>query len=284
MPSDLPPLRYVRPTGLADALTALALPGACIYAGGTDLVVALGERRPWTRFVRTVVDVKALAEARGLGRHGRGLRIGALTTAHELAHDPRVRRLVPVLAEAAAMTASPALRRRGTVGGNLVTPHPAGDVTTALLALGAEVEVAVGRRVVVEPPPVFLAAQAKAWPRQRLVLGVRVPAAPRSAFERLAPRSAFSRALVAVAVAVVGRRPRVALGGLGARPLLAPATADALRTPPASRATRATERAALAIERAALAIDCPPPGDADGAYRLHVAHVLLARARARVRA
>ena len=129
--SDLPDLAYVRPRHLGAARAALARPGAHVYAGGTDLLVALHERRPWARFVRTLVDVKALAPARGIVARGNTVRIGALVTAAELAASPLVRRAAPVLAEAARLTSSPALRRRGTVGGNLATPHPAGDVATA---------------------------------------------------------------------------------------------------------------------------------------------------------
>lgn len=268
--ADLPALRYCRPHDLGAALAAIARPGACIYAGGTDLLVALGERRPWTRFVRTIVDVKTLGAAHGITRYGRGLRIGALTTAHELATDPVVSRHAPALAEAARATAAPALRRRGTVGGNLVTPHPAADVTTALLALGATVEVAAGRRVLTTTLPAFLARQAVEWPRQRLILAVHVPAAPHSAFEKISARVAFGRALVAVAIAVGGRGPHVALGGMAARPGLATATAAALR--------RGTPLAA------ALAADCPPPRDVRATHRMALAGVLVERTFARVRA
>ena len=274
--SDLPALRYSRPRRLTEALTALARPGACVYAGGTDLLVALAERRPWVRFVREVVDIKALDDARGITRvdgalRQGALRIGALVTADELMTHAGVRRHAPVLADAASQTAAPALRRRGTVGGNLVTPHPAGDVTTALVALGAVVEVADGRRVRVLPIVELLASQAETWPRQRLILAVRVPRAPRSAFEKLAARGTFGRAFVAVAVVVHGRRVQVALGGVGMRPCLAPATAAAL-----------WQGGDVAQ---ALAADCEATGEAcASAHRLRMAAVLVTRAFERARA
>ncbi len=264
---DLPSLRYSRPATLRAALAALARPGACAYAGGTDLLIALGERRRWARFVRELVDVKGLAEARGITRLDGGLRIGALATGAELAADAAVRRHAPALAEAARLTSAPALRGRGTVGGNLVTPHPAGDVTTALVALGATVEVAGPRGVRLVPVAELLAAQAAAWPRQRLVLAVRVASQPASAFEKIADRAAFGRALVAAAVVARGRAVRVALGGLGARPFEAPRTADALR-----------QGGDLA---AALAAECRPGGDADAAHRVVLAAVVVERARMR---
>jgi CO/xanthine dehydrogenase FAD-binding subunit len=266
---DLPTLRYSRPTRVDEALAALARPGACIYAGGTDLLPALGERRPWARFVRELVDIKALAAAHGITSRGTTLRLGALTTAQALATHPAVRRYAAALAEAANQTSAPALRGRGTIGGNLTTPHPAGDVTTALLALGASVEVAEGDAVRTLPLADFMSAQAATWPHQQLVLAVRVRRCRRSAFERLAARAAFSRALVAVAVAVVDRRVQVALGGLRARPFLATSTAAAARRSPEALA-------------AALADECRPPNRDDAPHRLRLAAVLIRRALARV--
>ena len=86
--------------------TGAAPVGACIYAGGTDLLVALTERRPWTCFVRDVVDIKQLDQARGIVTRGAEMRIGALVTAHELASHPGVRRQANVLAEAASLTSA----------------------------------------------------------------------------------------------------------------------------------------------------------------------------------
>jgi CO/xanthine dehydrogenase FAD-binding subunit len=265
--SDLPPLRYARPGTLRAALTALARPGACVYAGGTDLLVALGERRRWARFVRELVDVKGIDDARGVGRVDGALRIGALATAAELADDATVRRHAPALAEAARLTSAPALRGRGTVGGNLVTPHPAGDVTTALVALDAIVEVASGRGIRLVPIVDFLAGQEVAWPKQCLVLAVRLARQPASAFEKIADRAAFGRALVAAAVVARGREVRVALGGLGSRPFLAPRTGNAVR--------RGDGLAA------ALAAECRPVGDGEAGHRLTLAAVVVERARER---
>ena len=270
---DLPRLRYSRPGTVAAALGALARPGACIYAGGTDLVVALGERRPWARFVRELVDVKALAEARGIGRADGTLRIGALATAAELAADAAVGRAAPALAEAARLTSAPALRTRGTIAGNLVTPHPAGDLATALVALDATIEIADRRGVRLVPVGDFLAGLATGWPRQRLVLAVRVAPQPRSAFEKIADRAAFGRALVSAAT-VVDRRGdvRVALGGLGPRPFAAPRAAEAIR---AGR-TGGDLAAALAAEHR--------PPRAGAAHLLALAAVAVDRAVTRARA
>lgn len=221
----LPELSYTRPRSLTEAITALKRQGARAYAGGTDILVALAHRQPWVRAVTELVDIKDLAAARGITNRSASLRIGALTTAAELATHPAIGRHARALAEAAGHTAAPALRRRGTIGGNLGTPHPAGDLTIALLALGATVELVGGdgrrRRVTVGQ---YLRPSTA---RSRLVLAVHVPKCPGSAFEKLGARRGFSRSIVAVAVAL-GEPGGVAIGGTAQRPFAANRTAAAL--------------------------------------------------------
>ena len=66
------------------------------------------------------------------------LRIGATTT---LTQPGSSRTTSRCCAEAASRTASWSIRNMGTVGGNLFTPPPGGDVAVALLALDARVVV-----------------------------------------------------------------------------------------------------------------------------------------------
>lgn len=52
---------------------------------------------------------------------------------------------LPGLAIASRTVGSPQIRNRGTIGGNIATASPAGDALPALLASGAEIEVASSR-------------------------------------------------------------------------------------------------------------------------------------------
>lgn len=108
---------YARPDTLAAAAQLAARRGACIHAGGTDL---LGCLRDGVFAAETVVSISGLAELRGItpARDG-GLRLGALVTVAELAADTTVRQHYAALAEAASQVASPQLRNQGTLGGNL---------------------------------------------------------------------------------------------------------------------------------------------------------------------
>ena len=61
----------------------------------------------------------------------------------------------PALAEAAAIVGDPAVRNRGTIGGNVAHADPASDLPTVLVALGASF-VASGPRASARSPPMVL--------------------------------------------------------------------------------------------------------------------------------
>ena len=259
-------IAYVRPASLAEACERLCGPGAVPYAGGSDLLVAFQERASLADGVRTLVDIKHLLEAQGIERRDGLLRIGALATAAVLASDGLVRVHAPALAQAAFATAAPAIRRRATLGGNICTPHPAGDMATALLGLDAELEtatVAARRRFALAA----LLAGETHLATGEIVLAVWLRDAPGSAFAKFGLRLGFCRAIVSAAVVSSegGGRLRAALGGVAARPIAAPFAAEALR-----------RDADLAV---AVARDCDPADDAVASrgYRLRLAATLLRR-------
>ena len=75
---------------------------------------------------------------------GGTVRIGALTTHAELASSAELRDHCPALAEAARHVGDPAVRNRGTIGGNVAHADPASDLPTVLAALGARFVVSGG--------------------------------------------------------------------------------------------------------------------------------------------
>src|SRR6476659_3510057 len=128
----------VAPTSLRDALAALAdEPGALVIAGGTDVMVEvnMGHRKPVS-----VVSVSRVSELRSW-RHDpatRTVRLGAGVTYAEVMSEP-LATLLPALAQAARTVGSPQIRHAATVGGNVGTASPAGDVLPVLAALDAMV-------------------------------------------------------------------------------------------------------------------------------------------------
>ncbi len=127
---------YLLPRSMPEALGLLEQHGAdlLVIAGGT---VAMPLINDGISMPSTVMGLR-LAGLDGIERANGRVRIGATTTLTQLLDQD----VVPVLREAARNTASWTIRNMGTVGGNLFTPPPGGDVAVALLALGASVTLA----------------------------------------------------------------------------------------------------------------------------------------------
>lgn len=212
-----------RPRDLAEAQALLRERGGALpLAGGTYLLTGQFAARGLE-----LVLVEGLLP-RGLARAARGLEIGAGTTFQELLDAPGCPAL---LAEAARGMASRNVRNRATVGGNLGAAKSCGSLAPALLALGAELELADGSVVGLEAWLGKRAAAAAAAPGgvpalggEGLVLKVLVPARPgtRAAYGRWSRTSCDVAVLTAsVAYRVEGGRLaglRVAAGGLGPAP------------------------------------------------------------------
>ncbi|MEU3980984.1 xanthine dehydrogenase family protein subunit M [Streptomyces sp. NPDC026672] len=127
---------FLRPASWEEALAAKAEhPTAVPIAGGTDVMVEINfdHRRP--EHLLDLGRVDDLYEWEVTGDH---VRLGASVPYTRIMEHLRAE--LPGLALAAHTVASPQIRNRGGVGGNLGTASPAGDAHPALLAAGAEIE------------------------------------------------------------------------------------------------------------------------------------------------
>jgi aerobic carbon-monoxide dehydrogenase medium subunit len=211
-----------------------------------------------------------------------GLTIGAMVTQHRLATDPQIRHRVPALAEAAAAVASPPIRRQGTIGGNLGHADPTGDPPAALIALGAEVEIAAisGRRWV--PIESFFADYMETTIRpDELLVAIHIPpSAPRSGSAYLKHRlrgvdTALVGAGVGLALAEDGTCADVSIGlvGVGTTPLRAHQAESALRGQPLTPET-------IAVAAKTASEECDPLSDTEASewYRREMVVVFVRRA------
>jgi CO/xanthine dehydrogenase FAD-binding subunit len=124
------------PASLDEAVSAMAQsPGAVPVAGGTDLMGAVnaGLLRPMA-----LLGLGRVAELRGWQYQDGAALLGAGLTHARMAR-PDFAALMPALAEAAATVGPPQVRNVGTLGGNIVSAHPAGDTLPVLAALEATV-------------------------------------------------------------------------------------------------------------------------------------------------
>ena len=128
----------IRVTTLSQALEAKREhPDSLPIAGGTDLMVELNFRK---RRPEQLLDLNPVAELRGFTVVDGMLRLGAGLTHTQIVHELAGR--APALAQAARTVGSPQIRNRGTIGGNLATASPAGDLLPPLIACDATVELA----------------------------------------------------------------------------------------------------------------------------------------------
>ena len=128
-------MSYYRAGSAAEAADLLKKhAGAKLLAGGHSLIPLMKLRlaRP-----SAVIDIGRIAELKGIAAKDGAIRIGALTTHAALASSALLREQCPILAEAAAQIGDPAVRNRGTIGGNVAHADPASDLPTVLSALGA---------------------------------------------------------------------------------------------------------------------------------------------------
>lgn len=88
-----------------------------------------------------LVDIGSIEALKGIEATDGGLSIGALTTQAAIAGSDLVNEGAPLLAEAAGMVGDPAVRNRGTIGGNVSHSDPASDIPAVLTALGATLSI-----------------------------------------------------------------------------------------------------------------------------------------------
>ncbi len=106
----------VRAKSAADAVAAIT-DDAAFHAGGTELLnwMRLGIAEPGL-----LVDLGGVEGLGGIVRDGDTLRIGARATLNEIGESDEVRLNAPVLSQACLKAASPQIRNRATIAGNIL--------------------------------------------------------------------------------------------------------------------------------------------------------------------
>ena len=225
---------YHRATSVSEAVQLLAgNEGAKVLAGGHSLIPMMKLR---LASPDVLVDIGRIAELKGISADGAGLSIGALTTQAEIASSDLVKERAPALAEAAGLVGDPAVRNRGTIGGNVSHSDPASDLPTVLTALGATYNITgPGGQRSVAAADFSTGLLETALGEDEILTGVSVPAAPSgsgSAYVKFPhPASRYAVVGAAAVVAVQGGRcasSSVVVGGVEATPTRASSVESAL--------------------------------------------------------
>ena len=265
---------YFLPRSLPEAIGLLEThgPELLVMAGGTVAMPLINDGISLPGAVmglrRAGLDTLEVA--------GGTLRIGATATLTQLLAQPAV----PMLREAARNTASWSIRNMGTVGGNLFTPPPGGDVAVALLALDAGVTLAGPRGERVLPlADFFTGFLTNQLAADELLVELQVPIrSDPTAFIKFGRKHANTPAVVTVAVRLewdgnVVADARIALGAVGPHPI---------RARDAERLLIGTSLGADAIAAAAAAAahGCEPftDGIATEWYRRRMTSLFVSRA------
>ena len=134
-----PAFDYIRVATVAAACSALAEygPDARLIAGGQSLLPAMNLRLASPRLL---IDIGRIVGLDRIDVAGGMLRIGALARHETVLRDATVAHHVPLLTEALRHVAHPAIRARGTIGGNLAHADPASELPACMLALQAVIE------------------------------------------------------------------------------------------------------------------------------------------------
>ena len=229
-----PEFDYYRAGSIAETGDLLKKhPGAKLLAGGHSLIPLLKLR---LTSPPAVIDIGRIAELKGIGVKDGRIRIGALTTHAELAASKELRQHCPALAEAASHVGDPAVRNRGTIGGNVAHADPASDLPTVLTALGARFEsVGPGGKKTIDADRFFQGMMATALGEHDLLTDIEVSAqaagqgASYVKFVHPASRYAvIGVAAIITAAAGTCTSAVIALGGLVPRPVRASAVEKAI--------------------------------------------------------
>jgi len=244
--------RFVRPASLDEALGLLRdEPDVVVAAGTTDWGVDVnlrGRRAPLT------IAIERLSELRTFEVGDASIELGAALSLSEVQH--RLDGRIPLLDELFPRFASPLIRNRATIGGNLGTASPIGDTSPALLALEARVVLvsADGEREI-DLAEFFTGYRTTARRPDELIRSVRIPLplAGLGSFHKISKRRFDDISSVAVAFAIdlddgVVASARIGLGGVAATPIRARATEAALTGRPWNRETVRDAASVLATE------------------------------------
>jgi aerobic carbon-monoxide dehydrogenase medium subunit len=138
---------YAAPATLAEAVQLLQGAEVKPLAGGQSLLPLMKLR---LASPGQLVDLRRIAELRGIREDGDAIILGAMTTYLTALKSPVLAKRAPLVVEAAQVVGDMQVRARGTIGGSLAHADPGGDMPAVMLALNADVAAAgpSGTRVI----------------------------------------------------------------------------------------------------------------------------------------
>jgi CO/xanthine dehydrogenase FAD-binding subunit len=151
-------------------------------AGCTDLLMEL-KKKPEENL--TIVNLSRVKDSlfTGIKKSAKDLRLGAMFTANKIVVNEEIKNNFHVLHEAALSLASTQIRQVATIGGNICTASPSGDMSCALVALHAECELlnTTGKIRKVHINDFFTGLRKTALKKNEVLYGIAIPANKKNA-------------------------------------------------------------------------------------------------------
>ena len=130
-------INYHRASSVDDAVARQAgTDEGKFVSGGMTLIATMKQR---LAAPSDLVDLRHIAELKGISVNGRTVRLGAATTHFEVSSSAALKEVCPAISALAGMIGDPHVRHMGTIGGSVANNDPAADYPSAVLALNAKV-------------------------------------------------------------------------------------------------------------------------------------------------
>ncbi len=201
---------YHRASSVADALRLKGASDEAKYvSGGMTLIPTMKQR---LAAPSDLVDLRHIAEMKGITVSGGRVRIGAGTTHAEVAQSAEIKAACPALAHLASLIGDPQVRHMGTIGGSIANNDPAADYPSAMLALAATI---VTDRREIAADDFFTGLFETALQNDEIVVAVTFAPPERAGYSKF-PNPASRYAMTGVFVAKGPAGVRVGVTGAGA--------------------------------------------------------------------
>ncbi len=201
---------YHRASSVQDALKLKSSAEEAKYlSGGMTLIATMKQR---LAAPSDLVDLRHVADMKGITVSGRSVRIGAGTTHYDVSASAALAGVCPAICHLASHIGDPHVRHMGTIGGSVANNDPAADYPAALLALDA---VIVTDRREISAADFFIGMFETALEEDEILTAVTFEAPEKAAYSKFAnPASRYAMTGVFVAKGAGG--VRVAVTGAGA--------------------------------------------------------------------
>jgi len=218
---------YYDPHNIEEVINLLEKYGeeAKILAGGQSLMPLLKMR---ILSPRCVVDINRVNQLKYIREEEGFIKIGALVRHYEIEYSTLLQSRLPIISRAVGEIGDPLVRNRGTIGGSLCHADPSADLPPVLIAAEAEIKIAgpKGERLI-KAENFFIDYMTTVVQPNEVLTEVRLPLLPKhtgGAYFKL-QRTYGDFAILNIATLLTlnkdssCERIRIAMGGVGARPL-----------------------------------------------------------------